>query len=241
LEIIYNYPGADDQATYDLENEIADPAQRIEQFMQRLVPFDGIALADIGAGGGYHAARYAARAAQVFAVEPAPAMLRQLYGRVAGRGLTNVSVMAAGAAALPLRDNLVDVVHSRFAYFFGPERPGEVRSCEPGLIEALRILKPGGFFFIIDNAHTSGQFAEFLAQYAYTKGRAAAFQAANDAFYAQQGFAQATIESTWTAPDRATLRRVITMEFPAGDVDDIMARIDDAELSYHYQVYYRQK
>src|ERR1051326_7282562 len=101
MTFIYNYPGADDQATSDLENQIADPERRIERFMESLISFDGANLADIGAGGGYHACQYARKAARVFAIEPAPAMLRQLYARLVEQGLSNVSVLAATAEAIP--------------------------------------------------------------------------------------------------------------------------------------------
>jgi ubiquinone/menaquinone biosynthesis C-methylase UbiE len=209
--------------------------------MESLIPFDGALIADIGAGGGYHACRYARKAARVFAVEPAPKMLRQLYGRVAASGLTNVSILTADAEAVPLRDSLVDVVHNRFAYFFGPV-PGTPNACERGIGEALRILKPGGLFFIIDNALAAGQFAGILARYGYVKGmEPTEAQRENDEFYAAHGFQHATIESTWTAPDREALRRVLTMEFPGQPVDAILAEIDGAELSYHYRVYYRWK
>jgi ubiquinone/menaquinone biosynthesis C-methylase UbiE len=237
---VYDYIGGHNPETYDLENEIADPEQRIEAFMESQVPLDGIALADIGAGGGYHACRFARRAAQVYAVEPAPQMLRQIYTRVARSGLTNVNVLAASAEAVPLRDGWVDVAHARFAYFFGPAG-GSVRSCEPGIAEAMRILKPGGAFFIIDNALTTGQFAGILARYGYTRGKAAAMQEANDAFYAGHGFQAATVESSWTAPDREALRRVMAMEFDPKFTDAIMAEIDSAALSYDYRIYYRRK
>lgn len=237
---IYHYPGEDDQATYDLENQIADPEQRIEQFMESVCPLTGGVLADIGAGGGFHACRFAERAARVFAVEPAPAMLRQLYQRVAHNGLQNVSVVAAEAADLPLRNELGDLVHSRFAYFFGPERD-TVRSCEPGIREGLRILKPGGYFFIIDNALTSGQFAGFLSRHGYARGKATEMQQRNDAFYAGHGFQNATVESSWTAPDRAALRKVLTMEFPGEEIDAMLAEVYGTGLSYHYRVYYRRK
>ena len=140
--------------------------------MEGLVGFEGISLADIGAGGGFHACRYAGKAARVFAVEPAPEMLKQLYARLAGSGMANISVVAADAETIPLQSELVDVIHSRFAYFFGPERE-TVRSCEPGLREALRLLIPGGWFFIIDNALTTGQFAAILARCGYSNGQAA--------------------------------------------------------------------
>jgi ubiquinone/menaquinone biosynthesis C-methylase UbiE len=237
---IYHYIGAQHQATYDLENQIADPEQRIEQFMESLAPRSGAALADIGAGGGFHACRFAQRAARVFAVEPAPAMLQHLYARVAESGLGNVSILCVEAGDLPLRDNLVEIVHARFAYFFGPEG-GTARSCEPGIAEAMRILKPGGCFFIIDNALTSGQFAGLLSRYGYTRGKAAEMQQRSDEFYTGHGFEAAIIESTWTAPDRAALREVLAMEFSGQDIDAMMAEVDGEELSYHYRIYYRRK
>jgi ubiquinone/menaquinone biosynthesis C-methylase UbiE len=237
---VYDYIGAHNPETYDLENEIADPEWRIEAFMESRVSLAGIALADIGAGGGYHACRFARRAAQVYAVEPAPRMLRHLYARVARSDLTNVSILAANAEAVPLREGWVDVVHARFAYFFGAES-GSTRSCEPGIAEAMRILKPGGTFFIIDNALTTGQFAEILAQYGYARGKSSAMQEANDAFYTDHGFQHATVESSWTAPDRQALRRVMAMEFDPQFTDAIMAEIDGAALSYHYRIYSRRK
>ena len=240
MTFLYDYIGAHDAATYDLENAIADPERRIEGFIESLIPFEGAALADIGAGSGFHACLYAQKAARVFAVEPAPKMLGQLYARVAGSGLRNVSVLVAAADEIPLRADLLDVVHVRFAYFFGPEQ-GTVRSCEPGIREALRILKPGGFFFIVDNALTTGQFAGILARFGYTKGQAEQMQQRNDAFYASHGFDHTTVESTWTAPDRASLRRVMAMEFSGQPTDEIMAEIEGSELSYHYRVYYRRK
>ena len=240
MEPVYHYPGEENPAVYDLENAIADPKQYLEHFMESICPLDGVTLADIGAGGGFHACRFAEKAAQVFAAEPAPLMLRQLHKRVAESGLSNVSVLAAGAEELPLRSNLADVVHSRFAYFFGPER-GSVRSCAPGIAEVLRVLKPGGCFFIIDNALTSGDFAGILARHGYTRGVAQEMQAANDAFYREQGFDQATVESAWTAPDRDTLRRVLAMEFPGAALEEIMDMVAEAELSYHYRVYHRRK
>jgi len=237
---IYHYPGEEDQATYDLENAIADPEQRVERFIEGFVPLAGVCLADIGAGGGYHACRFAGRAAQVFAIEPAPKMLHQLFHRIASSAATNINVLAAGAEDVPLRDGCIDVIHSRFAYFFGPAR-GPVLSCGPGIKEGLRLLRPGGHFFIVDNALTSGQFASFLARFAYSQGQATQMQEENDECYTGFGFECTTIESTWTAPDRETLRRVVAMEFPADAVETIMSAVEGLEISYHYRIYYRRK
>jgi len=238
---IYHYPGEAAPTTYDLENEMADPDQRIEAFMAGIAPLSGMVLADIGAGSGYHVLRFADRAAHVFAIEPAPKMLQQLYRRI-GRGSAagNISVLAAGAEEVPLRDGCVDVIHSRFAYFFGPVHEG-VRSCEPGIREALRLLRPGGHFFIIDNALTTGQFAGILERFGYSQGRAASMQEANDDFYGRLGFAGVTVESCWRAPDREALGRVLEMEFPGHPAETLLSEVEGSEMSYHYRIYYRQK
>ena len=59
----------------------------------------------------------------------------------------------------------------------------------------MRILKPSGVFFIIDNALASGQFAGILSRYGYTRGRdPGEAQRRSDDFYAGHGFRHATIE-----------------------------------------------
>ena len=55
------------------------------------------------------------------------------------------------AQALPLPDASVDVVHARWAYFFGP-------GCEPGLAELARVVRRGGTAFVIDNDATRSTF-----------------------------------------------------------------------------------
>ena len=242
MPFIYDYVGAHDQETYDLENRIADPERRIEQFIESVASLDGKVVADIGAGGGYHACRFAEIAAHVYAVEPAPKMLAQCHLRLASQQASNVSVLAANAENIPLRDECVDVVHSRFAYFFGPERPATgARSCVPGIYEATRILRPDGHFFIVDNCLVSGDFARILSGYGYSRGHAERMQQENDDFYASQGFRYTTVESKWAAHDRASLRRVMAMEFGAESVDAIMRELPGSRLSYHYRLYYLRK
>ena len=236
---VYDYPGAHDAVAYELENRMADPDGRIEAFIETHAPLAGRIVVDVGAGGGYHAVRYAAQAAHVFAVEPAPRMLAQLHRRVAGEPdavAGRISVLAAGAEAIPLPDQSVDVVHSRLAYFFGPERAG-VRSCEPGIDEVLRILRPGGHVFVVDHDLREGDFAGFLREFGPAAGQPDLADRL-DAFWTAHGFAAVTVASEWRAPSRGALARVIAMEF--GDrAPDVMARIDGASFRCAFRIFHR--
>ena len=239
---VYDYPGAHDAVTYELENRIADPDARIEAFMDRLLSMDGRIVADVGAGGGYHAVRYAQRAAHVFAVEPAPRMLIQLHRRIAAEPEAvgvRVSVLAAGAEAIPLQDASVDLFHSRLAYFFGPES-ARVRSCEPGIAEALRIVRPGGQIVIIDNDLREGDFATFLREFGYAADEPGLADRLAD-FWAAHGFAGTTVMSEWRAPSRKALGRVLGMEFGERAAEAILTRIDGARFRYGYRIYHRER
>lgn len=239
---VYDYPGAHDAVTYELENRIADPDGRIEAFMDRLLPMDGRVVADIGAGGGFHAVRYAQRAAHVFAVEPASRMLVQLHRRIAaeaGEVAARISVLAAGAESLPLPDACVDLVHSRFAYFFGPER-GDVRSCEPGIEEALRVTRPGGQIVIIDNDLRDGDFATFLREFGYVADEPGLVDRLDD-FWAAHGFTASSVMSEWRAPSRKALGRVLAMEFGERSAEAILTRVDGARFRYGYRIFHRER
>ncbi len=239
---VYDYPGAHDAVTYELENRIADPDARIEAFMDRLVSMDGLVVADVGAGGGYHAVRYAQRAAHVFAVEPAPRMLTQLHRRIAAEPEVvgaRISVLAAGAEAIPLRDASVDLLHSRLAYFFGPES-GRVRSCEPGIAEALRVVRPGGQIVIVDNDLREGDFSAFLREFGYAADEPGLADRLDD-FWTAQGFMGTTVMSEWRAPSRKALARVLAMEFGERSAEAILARVDGSRFRYAYRLYHRQR
>jgi SAM-dependent methyltransferase len=239
---VYDYPGAHDAVTYELENRIADPDAQIEAFMDRLLPMDGRVVVDVGAGGGYHAVRYAQRAAHVFAVEPAPRMLTQLHRRIAaepGPIGSRVSVLAAGAEAIPLPDASADLLHSRFAYFFGPESE-RVRSCEPGIEEALRIVRPGGQIVVIDNDLRGGDFAGFLREFGYLANEPGLADRL-DAFWGAHGFTGTTVMSEWRAPSRKALGRVLAMEFGARESAAILTRVDGSRFSYGYRLYHRER
>jgi SAM-dependent methyltransferase len=100
---------------------------------------DGSVVLDAGAGTGRTTLPLAARARRVFAVDPAPPLLRLLEGKIERAGRRNVELLRGTFARVPLPDDSVDAVVSCSA--FGPL---EVRGGERGLDELQRVTRPGG-------------------------------------------------------------------------------------------------
>jgi len=231
----YRYPGATNANVYELENTLVDPAGRLEAHMEALAPMAGKTVLDIGAGGGFHAVRFAARAARVFAVEPDPNMRAQLFARLAAPDapaevLERVSVIAAGAEDIPLAEGIIDVAHARFAYFFGTE------AMLPGIRLLRRLLAPDGHAFLIDNYTHTGLFGQ-ICRAIYPKWSSAEAQDRALALYAAEGFSLTVVESAWEAPDRDTLRTVVAMEFPE-HIDAVMDQVEGTVIPYHFAVHH---
>ena len=113
----------------------------------------GRVVLDLGCGTGFHLPYFAATAASVIGVEPHPDLVALARRRT--RSLPHVSVLPGTAQAIPLPDASVDVVHVRWAYFFGP-------GCEPGLRELDRVVRRGGTAFVIDNDGTRSTFGRWF-------------------------------------------------------------------------------
>ena len=101
----------------------------------------GWVVGDLGAGTGQLAAALAPFVARVMAVDRSPEMLAAARERVAG--LDNVELREGELEALPLEDGALDVaVASLVLHYVGePER---------ALVEAARVLAPGGRLVVVD-------------------------------------------------------------------------------------------
>jgi SAM-dependent methyltransferase len=119
---------------YELENRAADPDGRIEQAMWELAPWAGEVVLDLGAGTGFHLARFHRRARHVVAVEPDDWLRLLALERVAALGLERVSVLTGSAERLLLADRSIGVAQARFAYLLvGRPRPDRGLLARPGL------------------------------------------------------------------------------------------------------------
>ena len=218
-----------DPETYEIENRAIDPEGRIETAMRSIADWAGRDLLDLGTGTGYQIPAFAASARHVFAIEPDDHSRLAAMERCARLRVRNASVLVGSAESIPLRDGSVDVVHARFAYFWGP-------GCEPGIAEVRRVLRPGGTAFVVDNDLRNGTFASWLRR-ARSNGGPDADRV--EEFWIDQGFALTRIESAWRFENRGALERVVRLELPERLVPELLAEVSGLEVDYHYALYSR--
>lgn len=217
---IWNWP-----EVYEQENLAQDADGAIWAALRETVPWTGADVLDVGCGDGFHLPVFAAEAASVVGVEPHPPLVERARRRLDGR----VRVLEAGAAALPLPDASVDLVHARTAYFFGP-------GCEPGLAEAERVLRPGGALAIIDLDATAPPYGAWMRTDIprYDPERV-------ERFFARQAFMMRRIATVWRFPDRATLEAVLRIEFSPAVAGRAIAETTGTELAVGYRLHVRRK
>ncbi|MEV5569579.1 class I SAM-dependent methyltransferase [Spirillospora sp. NPDC052269] len=192
---IWNSP-----SVYEIENRAVDPDGLIESAMRGIAPWAGRTVLDLGCGTGFHLPRFAAEASRVVGVEPHAGLAAAARRRV--QGLQNVAVRVGAAQALPLPDASIDVVHVRWAYFFGP-------GCEPGLAELERVVRRGGTIFIVDNDATRSTFGGW-----FRRGLPSYDPSGVERFWTRRGFRREPLMIRWEFQNRADLAAVLRIEFP---------------------------
>lgn len=233
--------------TYELENRALDPDGRIEEAMAAIRPWDGGVVLDVGCGTGFHLPRFAARAGRVIGVEPHAGLARAARSRVGAAspesdhgigagaatapragGPRNVAVRVGAAQALPVPDTSVDVVHARFAYFFG-------RGCEPGLRELSRVLRRGGAAFVIDIDATASTYGRWFRRWkpSYDSGDV-------ERFWGRHGFTREPLAVRWRFPRRKDLAAVLRIEFPPELAARFLAEHDGLEIDYAVNLWWRR-
>jgi SAM-dependent methyltransferase len=212
--------------TYELENRASDRAGVIDAELERLHPLAGATLVDVGCGTGFHLPRFAARGARVVGVEPHLPLVRRAAARVAQ--VPEAVVVAGGAEALPVAERSVDVVHARWAYFFGP-------GCEPGLAELERVLRPGGVACLVDNDATRSTFGGWFSR-AYPAYDPVAVQR----FWDRRGFTTEPLTVEWRFDRRDDLEAVVRIELPPGPADAVLAEHRGLVVDYAVALRWRR-
>ncbi len=214
-------------ATYEVENRAVDPDGRLWSALESLADWSGRTVLDLGCGTGFHLPLFAARARAVVGVEPHPDLLALARRRTAG--LANVTLRPGTAQAVPLPDSSVDVVHVRWAYFFGP-------GCEPGLLELDRVVRRGGTALVIDNDGSHSTFgAWFRRGYPHLPP-----PAESERFWATRGWTRTPVDMGWRFDTRADLEAVVRIEFKPSVADEIIRHHEGLEVDYAVNVWSKE-
>jgi SAM-dependent methyltransferase len=212
---------------YEQENRAQDVTGAIWAALREAIDWAGADVIDIGCGTGFHLPMFAATARAVVGVEPHPPLVRRARDRVAE--LPGVRVVEAGAEQVPLPDASADLVHARTAYFFGP-------GCEPGLVEADRLLRPNGLLAIVDLDVSRPPYGDWLRADVPHYDPAAV-----ERFFDRQGFTLRRVDTEWRFPDRASLEASLGIEFSAPVARRAIAATDGVTLPVSYRVHTRRR
>lgn len=193
--------------------------------MQELASWRGRDVLDVGCGTGFHLPLFARTARTVVGVEPHPDLVAVARRRT--HRLRGVHVLSGSAADLPLPDRSVDVVHARWAYFFGP-------GCEPGLRELDRVVRPGGRALVIDNDPTRSTFGSW-----FSRGHPDVDPRRVQAFWLGQGWEEHCVETAWTFDSRADLEAVVRIELPSRLAEEVLAQHAGTTVDYAVTVWTR--
>jgi ubiquinone/menaquinone biosynthesis C-methylase UbiE len=195
--------------------------------MSTLVDWSGLDVLDIGCGTGFHLPRFAETAASVTGIEPHPDLVALARRRT--RRLPSVCVHQGTAQALPLPETSVDVVHARWAYFFGP-------GCEPGLAELDRVVRRGGVAMVIDNDPTRSTFGGWFRR-GYPR---LPDPAVVERFWSTRGWTRTPVDMGWRFSSRADLEAVVRIEFDAATAASVLADHEGAAVDYAVNLWSRR-
>ncbi|UFN43514.1 class I SAM-dependent methyltransferase [Nocardioides okcheonensis] len=210
---------------YELENRAADPHGRILAAMREIGDWSGRTVLDVGCGSGFHLPTWAEAAQRVVGVEPHPPLAALARRRT--RRLAHVTVLDGLAQALPLPDASVDVVHARWAYFFGP-------GSEPGLAELDRVVRRGGTAFVIDNDPTRSTFGGW-----FRRGFPEVDPVAVERFWSVRGWRRRPIDMGWSFTTREDLEAVVRIELPHDAAEEALASHTGTTVDYAVNLWWR--
>lgn len=212
---------------YEIENRAVDPDGTLDSAMRAVRPWAGATVLDVGCGTGFHLPGFAREAARVIGVEPHARLAAAARRRTSA--LANVTVRVGAAQALPLPDACVDVVHARWAYFFGP-------GCEPGLAELDRVVRRGGAIFIIDNDATRSTFGGW-----FRRSLPSYDPEAVERFWTRRGFEREALTIRWSFGSREDLAAVLNIEFPPELAAAALREHPGCEVDYAVNLWWRRR
>ena len=219
------------QATYELENEAILRNGVLDKRLEDVADWKDKVLLDVGCGTGFWLKNYAKTAAKVIGVEPDPTLLELAETRL--ENIENASALRGSAEHIPLGDASVDIVHARWAYFFGA-------GSDKGLAEVKRVLRPGGVFIAIDNSWRSGDFADLLDH--SVAGNGTFDPELTQVWWTENNAKRIEIsDAGWNAKSATELEKILRIEFPEATVDNFLSTHEGDSLSYAIALFVKQR
>ncbi len=170
--------------------ETVGPATEAE-VLERVIPLKGLALVDVGCGGGRVSRQLVDRGATVLGVEPDP---EQAAKNRAADPVPGLTFAQAPGQALPLDDASMDGVVFSFSMHHVPPD-----LMAPALAEALRVLRPTGFLCVFEPLLSGTQEQLYRPFHDESPVRRLAWQAVRD--HAAPRFGEAR-ELVWSEENR---------------------------------------
>jgi ubiquinone/menaquinone biosynthesis C-methylase UbiE len=155
----------DDPATVSAYDELPLWSSLAGTLLLRHVPLRrDLVVLDVGCGTGFPLIEVAQRlgpASKVYGVDVWDAALERAREKATTRGVENIDIRHADAAALPFADDMFDLIVSNLGLNNFADAPGAVRECR-------RVLKPDGVVALTTNLQ--GHMREFYDVFAATLG-----------------------------------------------------------------------
>jgi len=124
--------------------------------IERIRVLDGLDIVDLGAGTGRLSVLLAPRAASLIALDIAPRMLQLANKKLMNLGLNNYVAAAGDHRALPLSNQIADLVVSGWSIcYLADWFPASWKAeLDEAFLEIERIVRPGGFILLIETQGT---------------------------------------------------------------------------------------
>ncbi|SFJ17660.1 class I SAM-dependent methyltransferase [Thermoflavimicrobium dichotomicum] len=128
----------------------------VYQTLEKIKPFEGLDIIDMGAGTGRLTCLLAPKAKSILAFDISQAMLDVTASKLKEKGLNNWRTQVADHRQLPVEDNSADLIVSGWSicYLGSSNVPNWKQNIHQIMEEIKRVLRPGGSVIIFETMGT---------------------------------------------------------------------------------------